>query len=193
MYLMEIIGTQSEFLRRPPPLQLISSSAGRGVQFFWHIGTVYSSLMYSFSFQAVSQRLKTKSENALNLDEACAAAQPQCSWVLIRKLLRICFCFSFFFLPIFILLIHNSQDWSFGWLQSVILSLSLSLSRLRFLSFPQISPLLPQMMCFTLYGCARAMWLISWILRRECGLNGTVSRGSLLCCCMRVGGWLGVK
>lgn len=144
-----------------------------------------------------SQRLKTKSKNALNLDEACAAIQPWCSWALIRKLLRICFCFPFFFW--FSLYWYITPRIGLLADYKVLSSFSLSpprslyLSRLCFLSFPKISPLFPQMMCLTLYGRVQAMWLISWILRRECGLNGTVSRGWLLCCCMRVGGWLGVK
>lgn len=114
MYLMEIMGMPCEFLRRPLPLQLISSSTGRGVQFFWHIRTVYSSLMYSFPFQSVSERLKTQCRNALNFDEACAATQPPCGWALISKLLRICLCFPFLFFPFFFLK-RNPQDWSF-WL-----------------------------------------------------------------------------
>lgn len=92
MYLMEIIGMQCEFFNVPLPLQFISSSAGRGVQFFlthWDCLFFFNIFFFfSFSFQSLFffQRPKTKSKNALNLDEACC----------IQKLLRICFVFLFF-------------------------------------------------------------------------------------------------
>lgn len=133
---------------------------------FWHIGSV--SFFSVFFPDCFSDLQRVRERPWIVMSACCNTTSVQLRDSLTNSV-------DFFFLSFFFATSSAQGFWLM--LKIAIFSQGYAFSHFPWFLWFFLKVIVPR------HGCIQAMWVISWILRQECGLNGTVSRGWLPCCC----------